>query len=505
MNLARAALDALPNIVYTVDLEGRITSVNRAWSRFAEGNGAPRLADEAVARGTRIWDVLTDGASRGQAERAMELLRTGRAPVVTWEFPCNSPTEERTFLMQVAALRDARAVTGYAFSTIDITPSHRSREALIEIGIALSRTIEAQRVFHDVSTLIRRAIPYDGFAIALRDERTGDLDVAHLAGFGDAGGSDAAARDLGARLRPRWRDALEGARVVRHHASDGIELTAPMIGAGGVVGAMTVVTESVEDGQRLEEAERVLSTIAAQTAVAIERTRLVRRVEEKRRLEAVGEVAAGIAHELRNPLFGISSAAQLLRFRSREDPVVERNVGRILREVERLNAMVTDLLEFGRPRPLTLAPGNPDDVWDDVLETHRGLLESHSLTLARTRGPASVIAIDAERLGQVFLNVLVNAVDAAPAGSDVALSSTLLPTGAWRCTLNNGGPPIAPDALPHVFEIFFSAKQGGTGIGLALCQRVIAEHHGTIAIDSSAAHGTTLTITLPPLAVGTIV
>jgi signal transduction histidine kinase len=248
----------------------------------------------------------------------------------------------------------------------------------------------------------------------------------------------------------------------------------------------------------MEEARRVLATLAAQTAAAIERAWLVRRVEHKRRLEAIGEVAAGVAHELRNPLFGISSAAQLLRFRAREDPVVEKNVGRILREVERLNRMVTALLEYGRPNTVTLAPGDPDQLWDEVLDANRGLLESRALALVRTRAePPARCLLDPEQLTQVLVNVLVNAVDAAPEASDLALTTTTLPNGAWRCRLHNGGPPIPADALPRVFEIFFSTKPGGTGIGLALCQRIVEEHRGTIAIESAADTGTTVTIVLP--------
>jgi signal transduction histidine kinase len=221
-------------------------------------------------------------------------------------------------------------------------------------------------------------------------------------------------------------------------------------------------------------------------------------VEQKRRLEAIGEVAAGVAHELRNPLFGISSAAQLLRFRSREDPVVEKNVGRILREVERLNRMVTSLLEFGRPHAVHLVTGDPETVWDDILEGERARLETRRLTIRRTRaeGPVRTL-LDAEQLGQVCRNILVNACDAAPEGSELVLVGQTSPAGGWRSRLTNGGPAIPPEVLSHVFEFFYSTKAGGTGIGLALCQRIMDEHGGAIGIESAPEQGTTVTLTLP--------
>ena len=505
----RQVLDSLPITIYTVDADGRITSANRSWSRFAAANGAPELADERALVGQSIFDAIADPLAREQIERAMQLLRTGRAPTLTWEFPCSSPDTERIFLMQISPLHgengdaSANGIAGFVFSTVDITASHKSREALIDTGIALSRTIALDRVFTEVGQQVRRAVGCDAFAIAVAadDAQSGDaavLRIAHQFGFEDPDGHAADVAALERELAPAWRDAIASGAVAVRHAARGLELTAPMVSAKGALGAITVVADAIESPQRLDEAERVLATLAAQTAVAIERAWLVRRVEHKRRLEAIGEVAAGVAHELRNPLFGISSAAQLLRFRTKEDPVVEKNVGRILREVERLNRMVTALLEYGRPNALQLAPGDPDAVWDEVLESQRGRLESRALLLRRTRAdrPARCL-MDAEQLAQVFVNVLFNAVDAAPEASDLTLSSTTLANGAWRCRLTNGGPPIPAEALARAFEIFFSTKTGGTGIGLALCQRIMDEHGGTITLESSADCGTTVTIALP--------
>ena len=491
--IERQLLDALPITIYAVDLDGRLTFLNKSWTRFAQSNGAPQLCDERAMLGQSIWDAISDQAVRAQMRTAMTTLSEGRATSLSWEFPCSSPTEERIFLMQLSAIGNAHAVTGYVFSTVDITPSHRSREVLIDTGIALARTISVERVLQEVSQQLRRTMACDAVAIALA-QNAGELRLVHQSGF-----STDDAVDLEARLAPVWQEAFDTGQVVTRTSSDGIEMTAPTTTNETVRATVTLSANELSAPHRLEETKRVLVTVAAEMAAAIERAWLVQRLGHKRRLEAIGEVSAGVAHELRNPLFGISSAAQLLRFRVKDDPVVEKNVGRILREVERLNSMVTSLLEYGRPNPIHLAPGDPDAVWDDVIENERGRLESRALLLHRTRSETPArCAIDAQQLAQVLINVLVNAIDAAPEGSDLTLQSSVLPTGAWRCRLQNGGAAIAPDVLPRVFEIFFSTKPGGTGIGLALCQRIIEEHGGTIAIESAPELGTSATIVLPP-------
>ena len=496
---ARHILDALPLTVWAVDLDGRITAANSSWSRFARANGAPALSIEADVCGRSIFSNMADDATRDQIERAMSLLRERVVPVVRWEFPCSSPDEDRVFLMHVTALEEYGEINGFVFSTVDITPSHRSREALINTGIALAEAISLDRVYAEVAHQLQRAVPSTGFAIALADDATAEIHITHRQGYED--GNDRTSAGLEQRLLRTWLDALAKGHVVREHSAAGLEITAPLISAEGVLGAITIRAERIESEQALEEAERVLAVVAAQTAVAIERAWLVQRVEQKRRLEAIGEVAAGVAHELRNPLFGISAAAQLLQLRSRDDAVVEKNVGRILREVERLNRMVTSLLEFGRPNTAHLAAIDPETVWDDILEGERTRLEGKRILLKRTRiDPPVRCSLDIEQFGQVCRNVLVNACDAAPEGSEVVLIAQLSPMGGWRCRLTNGGPLIPADVLPHVFEFFYSTKTGGTGIGLALCQRIMDEHRGTIVIDSVAETGTTVTLTLPPTA-----
>src|SRR5918992_3094530 len=352
--------------------------------------------------------------------------------------------------------------------------------------------LELERLTQELARRIRQTMRAEAIAFAISDEGSTRLRVAHAVGY------DAEREALDERVREHGLEALAAGRVLMHRTPRGQELTAPMLAPSGLVGAMVVLAEDVDSSAILARAEHELGAIADEAAVAIEHARHLGRVQHREELEAAATIVTGIANELRNPLFGLSSAAQLLRFRAREDPVLERNIGRILREVERLNGMVTDLLEYGSARAPRLEPGDPDRVWDDVLHTHRGVLESRALVVSRERPKQHATCdVDAGQLSQAFVTLLAHAADGAPHGSDLKLSSDTQARGAWRCTISHGGPPIPPDELPRAFDIFSPVRRGGSGIALALARRIIEEHGGAIGIESDADRGTTVRISLP--------
>jgi signal transduction histidine kinase len=227
------------------------------------------------------------------------------------------------------------------------------------------------------------------------------------------------------------------------------------------------------------------------------------RAHNRERVKLSQDIAAGIAHELRNPVLAVSSAAQLLRYRITDDPLVEKNIGRILREADRLNSLIAALLDYGRPPAVDLAPRDPDHIWTDVIAAHRGELESRALLVHYAPAdPRATCAVDAEQFAEACSNTLSNAIDAAPEGSDLTITSTSTENGAWISRLHNDGPAIPASLLVSVFEPLVGTKPGHAGVGLAVAQRVLADHGGTISIESADGAGTTVTLTLPGARLG---
>ncbi|MEO7083590.1 MAG: HAMP domain-containing sensor histidine kinase [Gemmatimonadaceae bacterium] len=225
---------------------------------------------------------------------------------------------------------------------------------------------------------------------------------------------------------------------------------------------------------------------------------VVTRAEQRERIKVSQHVAASIAHELRTPVFAIASAARLLRYRITDDPVIETNIGRILRDAERLHSLVDALLDYGRPAPLRLAPADPDDLWAAVVASHTGALESRALLVHHARAkPAAVCGIDALEFSQACSNVLGNAIDAAPEGSDLTITSTTNDDGSWTSEIHNAGTPIAPDILPQVFEPLVTNKPGHPGVGLAVVRRILTEHGGSVTISGNDESGVSVTFNIP--------
>ena len=226
-----------------------------------------------------------------------------------------------------------------------------------------------------------------------------------------------------------------------------------------------------------------------------ERKRSEALLQEQAALARLGEMAAVVAHEVKNPLAGIRGALEVIGGRmpetSRDRAVLRDIVGRL----DSLNDTVHDLLVFARPREPRLTPV----PLVHLLEATAALLKkdpAHATTHVDIAGDTPIVEVDAEQLQTVLLNLFLNAAQAAGAGGRVRaeISSD---NGLCRVAIADNGPGIPAELRERIFEPFFTTKHRGTGLGLPTAKRVIERHQGTITIDCPAEGGTIVTLILP--------
>jgi two-component system sensor histidine kinase HydH len=247
-----------------------------------------------------------------------------------------------------------------------------------------------------------------------------------------------------------------------------------------------------------------LRGLAAQASIAVENSRLYQRLKQRDRLAALGEMAAGLAHEIRNPLGAIKASAQFLAEPSEEPAAHAEFLGIIVEEVDRLNRVVSSFLDYARPQAGDPAPTDVNAVIHrtlqllakdlDGIEPHLEL----AMDLPRVR-------IDAERLRQVLINLGQNAAQAMAGQGRLTVATnerahTEVDDEAKRwveLSVSDTGPGIPQKVLANLFVPFVTTKNRGTGLGLAITQRIVNGAGGHIEVRSHEGIGTTFVVRLP--------
>jgi signal transduction histidine kinase len=215
------------------------------------------------------------------------------------------------------------------------------------------------------------------------------------------------------------------------------------------------------------------------------------------RLSAVGEVAVGIAHEVRNPLGTIKTAAELIRKRNGLAAADAKLLGYVIDEVRRIDGLIDEFLSFTRPREPIFRPLTPATVIGRVADFCEPELSRHcvSLTVEDASGGA-VIEADEDHLFQACLNLILNAVEAMETGGQLVIRLSV-EHNQVHIAFADTGPGIPADIESRIFDPFFTTKPHGTGLGLAKVFSVMESHHGRVACNSRAGQGTTFTLILP--------
>lgn len=268
-------------------------------------------------------------------------------------------------------------------------------------------------------------------------------------------------------------------------------------GASDLLGLELPTIEWQQEGEALRDgADDLLRRVEQVVRKLQETERAVRATE---RLAAVGQLAAGVAHEIRNPL----TSAILLIETSRKDPtsggLTDEDLDLIEQELHRIERSLRTLLDYARPPKLERSECDLAAVVRDALNLTRGRMEQQQVVahLHLPEGPCRLIA-DREQLRQVVLNLILNALDVMPQGGtlDLEISSTE-PDGPIELHVADSGPGIDPEVLPRLFEPFATGKETGLGLGLVVSKRIVEDHGGTIRALSEPGRGACFVVRLP--------
>ncbi len=245
-------------------------------------------------------------------------------------------------------------------------------------------------------------------------------------------------------------------------------------------------------------------TIAVLIGVLVDREYVARRlrnqaqgqVERSQKLSLVGQIAAGVAHEIKNPLASIKGAADILTDEDTSPQARDEFKDILHREVRRIDSTVGEFLEFARPREAQLARMNLSEVVRQTVRQIEAQAQQAGVSVAADIQDDVFIHADSEKIHQMTLNLLLNAVQACVSGSDVHVD-VAADTEVARMTVRDRGKGIDAESLEHIFEPFYTTRPSGTGLGLAVVRAIVDAHSGDIAVSSSPAAGTTVTVTLP--------
>ena len=216
----------------------------------------------------------------------------------------------------------------------------------------------------------------------------------------------------------------------------------------------------------------------------------------KERFATMGQVVAGVAHEIRNPLFGISSVGQILE-REVANPAHRELAQALVSETKRMNNLIEELLVYARPMKLHLEDCDIAALWEEVLGMHRDELKRREIAFSGVGHVGPIKAyLDPNQIRQLFLNVLRNSMDATPPGGTIG-TRLLLEDRYVIFQLSDTGMGIPADTKDKIFDLFYTTKPKGTGLGLPICRKIVQDHGGEIVVESEERKGTTVTVKLP--------
>ncbi len=309
------------------------------------------------------------------------------------------------------------------------------------------------------------------------------------------------------------KDAVNDTRVTEEFRKAlGVDefVCVPLIAKNDSIGV--IVADNAYTGEPISE-DRVntLTMFANQAALAIDNAEIYKRLEDKinqltetqerlirsEKLAAIGSMSSYVAHEIRNPLVTIGGFAKSLSRFNFTDSKIKTNIDIIIEEVNRLEKILNNITDFAKPSTLEKVDAQICEVMENTCILMENYFQEKHIKLHKDFATdVPVVSVDPAQIRQVFLNILMNAVEAMPDGGDLNIK-IMSATDSIEIDITNSGKSIPQDLLQRIFDPFFTTKQKGTGVGLPVSLQIIEYHGGSIDVKSRHGEGTTMSITLP--------
>jgi signal transduction histidine kinase len=258
-------------------------------------------------------------------------------------------------------------------------------------------------------------------------------------------------------------------------------------------------TLDLRNDEEIRERGDVLDQVSAQLrAASPEGLKPAQLRELSRRIAMVGRLTAGVAHEMKNPLNAMTIHLELLKQKLAAGKPASMHVEVIEQEIRRLDERIQGFLKFVRPDEVSFGPVPVAEMLDSVLEAVAPEAQRAGVAIDRGCTDDTIhVEGDAAQLRDVFLNLAQNAIQAMPRGGRLIVNCALLPNRRVRVRVEDTGVGIAPENLTKIFELYYTTKERGTGVGLSMVYRTIQIHNGEIDVESTVGVGTTFIIVLP--------
>jgi len=397
--------------------------------------------------------------------------------------------------------------------------SHRWYSSIYEISKAINAKLEVRQILRVIARETLRHAGYHRLLVGLLD-RTGEWLHPHMAG-----------RD--GVLRPAGRIGLDGRALgfVIHNreplviadlssdcrfpnsalGAEGVRscVVLPLESSGEILGALAVGRSTPDAFSESETA--MLLEIAEQTATAVRHAQLIDQLREEKqklaeakdslvhsdRLATVGRLAAHVAHEIRNPLATIGGFTHGILKSPTDAARVARNARIILEEVERLEQILANVMNFSRPGEPLLRTRCANETVEAVCAFHENAFAERSVVVHKALDPSCPEQqYDPDQIRQVLLNLIQNALDAMPNGGELTVE-TQNRGDHVRIVVSDTGEGMSREVIDTLFQPFYTTKVGGTGLGLSVSQKIIRDHGGRIAVVSEPGRGSSFTVSLP--------